>query len=145
MPFHNVRRWLARYPLAWVLGLALALVGAQTAGAVHELSHGLAHVGFTAEPADPFAVVVPPAPKADTSAHALSAASADHKSHLGAAGECVACLAAAALVGAAPAPSVPPILVDAPSTSWTTQVATSWTPGVLRAYASRAPPAPHFA
>ncbi len=36
---HALRRRIARHPLAWVLGLALALVGAQVAATTHEFSH----------------------------------------------------------------------------------------------------------
>ena len=39
MSLHALRRRIARHPLAWVLGLALALVGAQAAATAHEFSH----------------------------------------------------------------------------------------------------------
>lgn len=39
MSLHALRRRIARHPLAWVLGLALALVGAQAAATTHEFSH----------------------------------------------------------------------------------------------------------
>lgn len=39
MSLHAFRRWIARYPVAWVLGLALTLGGAQFAAAAHEFTH----------------------------------------------------------------------------------------------------------
>jgi hypothetical protein len=115
MHLHLVRRWIVRHPLAWVLGLALVLVGAQTAAAVHELSHGLGQ---------------PPAAA---------------KVHAAANAECATCLAAAALGGAAPAPVVAPLFAGSQAAPHAVHADTSWAPAVLRAYASRAPPFPHSA
>jgi hypothetical protein len=39
MSLQALRRWIARHPVAWVLGLALALGGAQLAAAAHEFTH----------------------------------------------------------------------------------------------------------
>ena len=39
MSLQALRRWIARHPIAWVLGLALTLGGAQLAAAAHEFSH----------------------------------------------------------------------------------------------------------
>ena len=39
MSLHALRRWIARHPLSWVLGLALALGGAQFAAAAHATTH----------------------------------------------------------------------------------------------------------
>jgi hypothetical protein len=47
MSLQALRRWIARHPVAWVLGLALTLGGAQFAAAAHEFTHvatGSAHV-----------------------------------------------------------------------------------------------------
>jgi hypothetical protein len=115
MPLHLVRRWIVRHPLAWVLGLALALAGAQTAGVVHEISHG------------------------------LNAVSAAAKAHAGTGSECVTCLAAAALGGAAPAPVVAALPGGSASAAPALHADTSWAPAFQRAYASRAPPVPHSA
>lgn len=118
-PFHLLRRRITRHPLAWVLALALALVGAQTAGAVHALSHGLAS-------------------SAAASVHASAEPGA--KAHAVAGADCLTCLAAAALGGAAPAPVLAPLPVDVAAAPVVARVDTAWTPRVLRAYASRAPP-----
>ena len=42
MSLQALRRWIARHPVAWVLGLALVLGGAQIGAAAHELSHVVA-------------------------------------------------------------------------------------------------------
>lgn len=42
MSLQALRRWIARHPVAWVLGLALVLGGAQVAVAAHEFSHVVA-------------------------------------------------------------------------------------------------------
>ncbi len=39
MSLQALRRWIARHPVAWVLGLALTLGGAQFAAAAHEYTH----------------------------------------------------------------------------------------------------------
>jgi hypothetical protein len=39
MSLQALRRWIARHPVSWVLGLALALGGAQLAATAHEFSH----------------------------------------------------------------------------------------------------------
>ena len=39
MSLQALRRWIALHPLAWVLGLALALGGAQLAATAHEFTH----------------------------------------------------------------------------------------------------------
>jgi len=130
MSLHRLRRWLARHPLAWALGLALVLAGAQTVGAVHELSHGPS-LSFAAPSAAP--ATNTPAPTTDAGWH------------LGASGDCLTCLAVAALGGAAPAPCIAALVVDPPSTPWTADVAVAFSPRLLRAYASRAPPLPHSA
>ena len=39
MSLQALRRWIARHPLSWVLGLALALGGAQVAAAAHATTH----------------------------------------------------------------------------------------------------------
>ena len=39
MSLQALRRWIARHPLSWVLGLALALGGAQFAATAHEYTH----------------------------------------------------------------------------------------------------------
>ncbi|MFL6626041.1 MAG: DUF2946 family protein [Burkholderiaceae bacterium] len=39
MSLHALRRWIARHPLSWVLGLALALAGAQIAAKAHAYTH----------------------------------------------------------------------------------------------------------
>jgi hypothetical protein len=39
MSLQTLRRWIARHPLSWVLGLALALGGAQAAATAHATTH----------------------------------------------------------------------------------------------------------
>jgi hypothetical protein len=39
MSLQALRRWIARHPLSWVLGLALALGGAQFAATAHAYTH----------------------------------------------------------------------------------------------------------
>ena len=39
MSLQALRRWIARHPLSWVLGLALALSGAQVAASAHATTH----------------------------------------------------------------------------------------------------------
>ena len=45
MSLQALRRWIARHPLSWVLGLALVLAGAQVAAQAHAYTHvaGAAH------------------------------------------------------------------------------------------------------
>ncbi len=137
MPLQLLRRWIARHPRSWVLALALALVGAQTVGAVHALSHGLGS-GFRGN------VVLLDHGTAATAATAAAIATDGGKAH--AAGvDCVTCLAAAALGGAAPAPVVAPLRVDTTSAFGASPVATAWAPCPPRPYAARAPPATHAA
>jgi len=113
MSLQALRRWIARHPVQWVLGVALGLsltlAGAQLAAAAHEISH----VAAAAQARD-------------------LQASAGH--------ECPTCLAAAALGGAAPAPAA--IVLVAPQARSTAALAVvrRFTPRVTLAYASRAPP-----
>ncbi len=111
MSLQALRRWIARHPLSWVLGLALALGGAQFAATAHEYTH------------------------------VASAASAHDDVHAGATHGCPTCLLAAALGGAAPAPAaiirVAPVARSAVSAC----VEHVFTARVTLAYASRAPPA----
>jgi len=39
MSLQALRRWIARHPLSWVLGLTLALAGAQFAAQAHAYTH----------------------------------------------------------------------------------------------------------
>jgi hypothetical protein len=39
MSLQALRRWIARHPFVWVMGLALTLGGAQFAATAHEFSH----------------------------------------------------------------------------------------------------------
>lgn len=136
-PLSLFRRWLARHPLAWVLALALVQVGAQTAGVVHELSHGLpGQPGPTALVAIAADLAASPA----TAPAASPATATASGTHLGASSDCLTCLAVAALVGAAPAPGVASVAapVDVAVHRDTPTVAVS--PRTWRAYASRAPP-----
>ena len=111
MSLQALRRWIARHPLSWVLGLALALGGAQFAATAHAYTH------------------------------VASAAASHGDLHAGADGDCPTCLLAAALGGAAPAPvaivlvaPLAPCLAAAPAER-------GFTPSVVLPYASRAPPA----
>jgi hypothetical protein len=112
MSLHALRRWIARHPVQWVLGLALGLTltlsGAQLAAAVHEISHVAA------------------------AAHGQDLHAAAH--------DCPTCLAAAALGGAAPAPAA--IVLVAPQDQVETALAVDrpFTPRFTLPYASRAPP-----
>ena len=111
MSLQALRRWIARHPLSWVLGLALALGGAQFAATAHEITH------------------------------MASAASSNDDPHANATHDCPTCLLAAALGGAAPAPAAIVLVApraDAPAGAL---VEREFTPRVALPYASRAPPA----
>ena len=111
MSLQALRRWIARHPLSWVLGLALALAGAQFAASAHAY------------------------------AHMASAASAHDDPHADAQHECPSCLLAAALGGAAPAPDAVVLVAPLPEAPVATAAERRFTPRVTLAYASRAPPA----
>jgi hypothetical protein len=115
MSLQALRRWIARHPVQWVLGLALGLSltlsGAQVAAAVHELSH----VAAASQVQDPHAV-------------------GGH--------DCPTCLIAAALGGAAPAATAIVLIAPEGTAATSFAVERSFTPRVALAYASRAPPAP---
>jgi hypothetical protein len=106
-----LRRWIARHPLSWVLGLALALAGAQFAATAHAYTH----VATAA------------------SAHADPHATAGH--------DCPTCLLAAALGGAAPAPLAIVLVAPQAMTAAAPSAERAFTPRVTLPYASRAPPA----
>ena len=74
MSLQALRRWIARHPLSWVLGLALALGGAQVAATAHATTH------------------------------IAGATGAQDDLHANVQHDCPTCLLAAALGGAAPAP-----------------------------------------
>ena len=114
MSLQALRRRIARHPLSWVLGLALALGGAQFAATAHAYTHV---------------------------ASAASAASAHDDPHATAGHDCPTCLLAAALGGAAPAPLA--IIQVAPQATAVAVAAAEclFTPRVALPYASRAPPA----
>jgi hypothetical protein len=115
MSLQALRRWIARHPIAWVLGLALTLGGAQLAAAAHEFSH----VAAAAAPSD--------GPHAGP--------------HAGATHDCATCLLAAALGGAAPAPAAAVLAAASDAESVTARLEHGFAPRVTLAYASRAPPA----
>jgi hypothetical protein len=111
MSLQALRRWIARHPLTWVLGLALALGGAQFAAAAHELSHV-----------------------------ADAAATSHDDAHATATHDCPTCLLAAALGGAAPAPAAVVLIaprVEAPAAAL---IERDFAQRVALPYASRAPP-----
>ena len=112
MSLQALRRWIARHPLSWVLGLALALGGAQFAATAHEYTH----VASAAAPS-----------------HDDSHASATH--------DCPTCLLAAALGGAAPAPAAIVLVAPCAETPAAPLAERDFTPRVTLPYASRAPPA----
>ena len=112
MSLQALRRWIARHPLSWVLGLALALGGAQFAATAHEYTH------------------------------IASAASSSHDDlHTAGSHDCPTCLLAAALGGAAPAPTAIVLVAPMDTGPVTAAVEHRFTPRVTLAYASRAPPA----
>ena len=101
-----------RHPLSWVLGLALALGGAQFAAAAHEYTH------------------------------IASAASSSHDDlHAAGSHDCPTCLLAAAIGGAAPAPTAVVLVAPMAPGAVTAAVEHRFTARVTLAYASRAPPA----
>ncbi len=111
MSLQALRRWIARHPLSWVLGLALVLGGAQSAAAAHEFTH------------------------------VASAASAHDEAHLSATHDCPICLLAAALGGAAPAPAAGLPVASQAMAAVADLPQLGFVARVTRAYASRAPPA----
>ena len=111
MSLQALRRWIARHPLSWVLGLALALGGAQFAATAHAYTH------------------------------LATAASAHDDLHAGASHDCPTCLLAAALGGAAPAPSAIILVAPVAAVPAAAPAERRFTPCVALAYASRAPPA----
>ena len=110
MSLQALRRWIARHPLSWVLGLALALGGAQVAATTHAFMH------------------------------VASAAAAHDDLHATAQHDCPTCLMAAALGGAAPAPGVLLLLAPPPDAPLAAAAQHRFSPRVTLAYASRAPP-----
>ena len=111
MSLQALRRWIARHPLSWVLGLALALGGAQFAATAHEYMHVVSAV----------------------SSHADLHAASPH--------DCPTCLLAAALGGAAPAPTAIVLVAPLATGPVAAAAEHRFTPRVTLAYASRAPPA----
>jgi hypothetical protein len=112
MSLQALRRWIARHPLSWVLGLALALGGAQFAATAHAYTH------------------------------VATAAAAHDDTHVSAAGhDCPTCLLAAALGGAAPAPTAIVLVAPQLTTVAAASPERAFFPRVTLPYASRAPPA----
>jgi len=111
MSLQALRRWIARHPLSWVLGLALALGGAQFAATAHAYTH------------------------------VASAASAHDELHANAQHECPSCLLAAALGGAAPAAPALVLVAPLPDAPVAAAAARHFNARSTLAYASRAPPA----
>ncbi len=110
MSLQALRRWIARHPLSWVLGLALALAGAQAAAAAHELTH------------------------------LASAAASHDDAHPATGHDCPTCLLAAALGGAAPAPTAVLQVAPQATAPVTGCMAHRFVARATRAYAPRAPP-----
>jgi hypothetical protein len=134
MSLPALRRWFARHPTQWVLGVGLGLVfvlcGAQLAAAVHQISH-----------------VAAPLEAGNASAHGTHDRQGTHDTdgtrdlRVADNHDCPTCLLAAALGGAATAPvtvvfHAPDTLVSAPR-----HIARGFTPRLALPYASRAPPA----
>ena len=111
MSLQALRRWIARHPLSWVLGLALALAGAQSAATAHAYTH------------------------------VASAAAGHDDLHASAEHDCPGCLLAAALGGAAPAPTAIILVAAEAGGSAMLVPAHEFAPRVVLPYASRAPPA----
>ena len=111
MSLQALRRWIARHPLSWVLGLALALAGAQFSATAHAYTH------------------------------VASAASAPDDRHVSAQHDCPTCLLAAALGGAAPAPTAAVLVAPLPEAPIAAAAVRRFSPRATLAYASRAPPA----
>ena len=129
MSLQALRHWITRRPLAWVLGLALVLTGAQTANTLHEFAHGLGGGTPTTASAG-----VPSRADAGADSARITASA-------GSALDCVSCLAGAALSGAAPAAVVfLPAVLAAPAVQVAAPAVVGFT-RFERHYASRAPPA----
>ncbi len=111
MSLQALRRWIARHPLSWVLGLALVLGGAQFAATAHAYTH------------------------------VASAAASHDDLHANAGHDCPTCLLAAALGGAAPAPTATVLVAPRAETPTVVLAESSFAPRVTLPYASRAPPA----
>ena len=112
MSLQALRRWIARHPLSWVLGLALVLGGAQVTASVHAVTH------------------------------LASAAASHDDLQGNAAHDCPTCLLAAALGGAAPAPTAVVLIAPQASAPAIALPERDFAVRVVLAYASRAPPAP---
>ena len=111
MSLQALRRWIARHPLSWVLGLALAVGGAQFAATAHAYTH------------------------------VASAASSHDDPHANGEHDCPTCLLAAALGGAAPAPAAIVLVAPSAVAPAAQPIVRTFTPRVALPYASRAPPA----
>ena len=111
MSLQALRRWIARHPLSWVLGLMLALGGAQCAATAHAYTH------------------------------VATAASSHDNLHAGSTHDCPTCLLAAALGGAAPASTAIVLVAPLATAPVAAPAEHRFTPRVTLAYASRAPPA----
>jgi hypothetical protein len=120
------RRWLARHPARWVLGvmLAMTLGSAQLVAACHEISHL-----FAPGSASPAATA-----QADRADGHAGPASATH--------DCPLCLMAAALGGTATAPDGPALPAAEDAAAVPHAAGHDFSPRFTRAYASRAPPRP---
>lgn len=112
MSLQALRRWIARHPLSWVLGLALAIGGAQFAATAHAYTH------------------------------VASAAASHDDLHASAEHGCPTCLLAAALGGAAPAPATIVLIAPLACGPAAALPEHDFAPRVVLPYASRAPPAP---
>jgi hypothetical protein len=111
MSLQALRRWIARHPLSWVLGLTLALGGAQFAATAHAYTH------------------------------VASAASFHDDLHAGSTHDCPTCLVAAALGGAATAPTAIVLVAPPAAAPAMAPAEHRFIARVTLAYASRAPPA----
>jgi hypothetical protein len=111
MSLQALRRWIARHPLSWVLGLALALGGAQLAATAHAYTH------------------------------VATAAASHDDLHATGTHDCPTCLSAAALGGAAPAATAIILVAPLATAPVAAPAERRFTPHVTLAYASRAPPA----
>jgi hypothetical protein len=127
-----LHRWFVRSGTRWVLvaWMSLALVGAQTLAARHELSHLFAgsagSVGSVGSERVAEAAVAPDG--------------AGHPASLPASHECPLCLLAAALGGTAAGPHGLTFCAAASVMPGPCVPGHVWTPRFLRGYASRAPP-----
>jgi hypothetical protein len=111
MSLQALRRWIARHPLSWVLGLALALCGAQFAATAHAYTH------------------------------VATAAASHDDLHAAGTHDCPTCLVAAALGGAAPAPTAVVLVAPGAMAAVSQLAERTFVPRVAPPYASRAPPA----